>query len=38
MLNLEFRLKKNETRNYPLSEINHNDLICEKYKKCLNNY
>ena len=33
---LEFRLKKkkkNETRNYLSEEINHNDLISEKYKK-----
>ena len=33
---LEFRFKKkkkNETRNYLSEEINHNDLISEKYKK-----
>ena len=31
---LEFRLRKiNETRNYLLDEIKHNDLITEKYKK-----
>ena len=31
---LEFRLRKNdETRNYLLDEIKHNDLIREKYKK-----
>ena len=31
---LEFRLRKtNETRNYHLEEVNHNDLIREKYKK-----
>ena len=33
---LEFRLKKiDETRNYPLGEIKHNDLMSEKYKKCV---
>ena len=31
---LEFRLRKfDETRNYLLDEINHNDLMSEKYKK-----
>ena len=33
---LEFRFKKkkkNETRNYLSEEIDHNDLISEKYKK-----
>ena len=37
---LEFRLRKiDETRNYLLEEIKHNDLMSEKYKKtfkCLN--
>ena len=37
---LEFRLRKiDETRNYLLDEIKHNDLMSEKYKKickCLN--
>ena len=40
MSSLEFTLKKiNATRNYLLDEINHNDLVSEKYKKknkCLN--
>ena len=32
--NLEFRLRKiDETRNYFLYEIKHNNLINEKYKK-----
>ena len=31
---LEFRFKKiDETRNYLLDELKHNDLISEKYKK-----
>ena len=31
---IEFRLRKiDETRNYPLDEINHNDLMSEKYRK-----
>ena len=31
---LEFRLRKiDETRNYLLGEIKHNDLMSEKYKK-----
>ena len=31
---LEFRLRKiDETRNYFLEEIKHNDLMSEKYKK-----
>ena len=31
---LEFRLRKiDETRNYLLEEINHNELTGEKYKK-----
>ena len=31
---LEFRLRKiDETRNYLLDEIKHNDLMSEKYKK-----
>ena len=30
---IEFRLRKiNETRNYLLDEIKHNDLMSEKYK------
>ena len=34
MLSFEFRLRKNdETRNYLLKEIKHNDLMSEKYKK-----
>ena len=34
MSSLEFRLRKiNETRNYLLDEIKHNDLMSEKYKK-----
>ena len=37
---LEFRLRKiDETRNYLLEEIKHNDLMSERYKKtckCLN--
>ena len=33
---LDFRLKKiDEMRNYPLGEIKHNDLMSEKYKKCV---
>ena len=33
---LEFRLKKiDETRNYLLDEIKHNDLMCERYKKSI---
>ena len=33
-VSLEFRLRKiNETRNYLLDEITHNDLMSEKYKK-----
>ena len=32
--NLEFRFKEiDETRNYLLDEIKHNDLMSEKYKK-----
>ena len=31
---LEFRLKKvDETRNYLLDEIKHNDFMSQKYKK-----
>ena len=31
---LKFRLRKiDETRNYLLDEIKHNDLMSEKYKK-----
>ena len=31
---LEFRLRKiDETRNYVLDEINHNDFMSENYKK-----
>ena len=34
MSSRKFRFKKlDETRNYLLDEINHNDLISEKYKK-----
>ena len=34
MSSLKFRLTIiDETRNYILKEINHNDLISEKYKK-----
>ena len=34
MLSLEFRLRKiRETKNYRLDEINHTDLMSEKYKK-----
>ena len=34
MSSLKFRFKKlDETRNYLLDEINHNDLMSEKYKK-----
>ena len=34
MSSLEFRLRKiDEARNYILDEINHNDLMTEKYKK-----
>ena len=34
MSSLEFRLEKRDgTRNYLLDEINHNDLMSEKYKK-----
>ena len=34
---LEFRFKKtDETRNYLLEEIKHNDLMSEKYKKTCN--
>ena len=34
MSSLDFRLKKiDETRNYLLDEINHNDLMSDKYKK-----
>ena len=34
MSSLEFRLRKtDETRSYLLDEINHNDLISEKYEK-----
>ena len=33
-VSLEFRLRKiDETRNYLLNEISHNDLMSEKYKK-----
>ena len=33
-VSLEFRLRKiDETRNYLLEEIKHNDLTSEKYKK-----
>ena len=32
--NLEFKWKRtDDTRNYILDEIQHNDLMCEKYKK-----
>ena len=35
---LEFRLRKtDETRNYLLDEIKHNDLMSEKYKKTCKN-
>ena len=35
-VSLHSRLKKiNETRNYLLDEIKHNDLISEKHKKVL---
>ena len=35
--NLKFRLRKiDETRNYLLEEIKHNDLMSEKYKKTCN--
>ena len=34
---LEFRLREiNDTRNFLLDEIKHNDLMCEKYKKTCN--
>ena len=34
MSSLEFRLRKiDETRNYLLVEIKHNDLMSERYKK-----
>ena len=34
MPSLEFRLRKiDETRNYVLDEINHNDFRSENYKK-----
>ena len=34
MSSLEFRLRKiDETRNYLLDGIKHNDLMSEKYKK-----
>ena len=34
MSSLEFKcLKKDETRNYLLEEIKHNELMSEKYKK-----
>ena len=34
MSNFEFRLRKiDETRNYLLDEIKHNDLMSKKYKK-----
>ena len=34
MSSLKFRFKKlDETRNYLLDEINHNDLMSQKYKK-----
>ena len=34
MSSLEFRLRKiDETRNYLLVEIKHNDLLSERYKK-----
>ena len=34
MPSLEFRLRKiDETRNYVLGEINHNDFMSENYKK-----
>ena len=34
---LKFRLQKiDETRNYLLGEIEHNDLMSEKYKKTCN--
>ena len=33
MASLEFRLKKiDETRNYLIEDIKHNDLMNEKYK------
>ena len=37
MSSLKFRLQKiDETRNYLLGEIEHNDLMSEKYKKTWN--
>ena len=34
MINLDFARKKiDETRNYPLEEIKHNDIMIEKYNK-----
>ena len=37
MTSFGFRLKKiDETRNYFLEEIKHNDLMSEKHKKTLN--
>ena len=34
MSSLEFRLKRvDETKNYLLEKIKHNDLVSEKYKK-----
>ena len=36
MASLEFRLKKlDETRNYLIEEIKHNDLVYEKHRKTL---
>ena len=32
---LEFRLKIDETKNYLLEEIKHNDLMSKKHKKCV---
>ena len=39
MSSLEFRLNKiDETRNYLLEKIKHNDLMSEKYKKTCKNF
>ena len=39
MSSLEFRLNKiDETKNYLLEKIKHNDLISEKYKKTCKNF
>ena len=32
-VSIEFRFKNDETRNYLLDQIKHNDLMSEKYKK-----